>query len=469
MLRAIMLNKKKREIEAQLEDVRVRESELETRESEIAAAIEEIETEEETKAVEESVEEFEKEKSELADEKKELEKKLAEIDKELEETEKKTNEVKVDVNEETTIEEVVTEEREDLNIMEQRKLFGGITREQAGKLVQREEVKDFLTRTRELKGQNRAVSGSELLIPEVLLGILRDNIHNYSKLISKVNLRQVRGTARMIIPGTIPEAVWTEACARLNELDINFNQAEVDGYKVGGFIAICNATLEDASDVDLYNEIMHMLAQAIGFALDKAIVYGTGTKMPLGIVTRLAQATEPGNYSEIARPWVDLSTTNITAATGEGTELFADLLVKSAAAKGGYSNGTKTWLMNETTLTTIQSKALAFDSSGVVVSGVNKTMPVIGGNIVILPFIPDGDVIGGYLSNYVLAERAGTNLAVSEHVQFIEDNTVFKGTARYDGLPVIAEAFVAINVAGGTVTTTVEFAPDTANTETPEA
>jgi hypothetical protein len=40
---------------------------------------------------------------------------------------------------------------------------------------------------------------------------------------------------------------------------------------------------------------------------------------------------------------------------------------------------------------------------------------------------------------------------------------VFKGTARYDGLTVIAEGFVAISINGTTPVTTATFAPDTAN------
>ena len=58
------------------------------------------------------------------------------------------------------------------------------------------------------------------------------------------------------------------------------------------------------------------------------------------------------------------------------------------------------------------------------------------------------------------------SFAQSEHVKFLEDATVFKGTARYDGQPTIAEAFVAIGLENTTPGTTMAFAPDTANTVT---
>ena len=142
-----------------------------------------------------------------------------------------------------------------------------------------------------------------------MLSLIRENISKYSKLISKVNLVSVPGTSRQNIMGTIPEAVWTEMCAKLNELDLSFMGVEIDGYKVGGFIPVCNAVLED-SDENLATIIIDALGQAIGYALDKAIVFGTGTKMPVGIFTRLAQEADPSD-PRTTIPWVDLHTSTI--------------------------------------------------------------------------------------------------------------------------------------------------------------
>ena len=207
-----------------------------------------------------------------------------------------------------------------------------------------------------------------------------------------------------------------------------------------------------------------MLAQAIGLALDKAILYGTGKKMPLGIVTRLAQKAQPENYSVKARKWVDLSTTNIKQVAGtKAEELIANLLVEASNAKANYSTGKKFWAMNEATYTLLQSKLITFNSNGALVSAINNTMPILNGDIVILPFLAEGDIIGGYGDLYVLAERSGMSLASSDQVQFIEENTVFKASARYDGKPTIAEGFVALNIAGKAPTTTMTFAEDKAN------
>lgn len=77
--------------------------------------------------------------------------------------------------------------------------------------------------------------------------------------------------------------------------------------------------------------------------------------------------------------------------------------------------------------------------------------------------MPDGDIVGGYGDLYLWADRRAMAIDSSEHVQFIQDNTVFRGKARADGAPIIPGAFVAININNVNVTTAMDFAADTAN------
>lgn len=454
-LKVLMLRKKIDGAKKELEALRAKNADFEKREQELEQAIGEAETEEETQAVEESIADFEKEKETHATEVAALESTIADLEKDLAEEE---------ARQDTT--PPGTREKEEAKPMSTRsKIFAKLNMEQRNAMFERQDVKDFLARAREAIVNKRAITNAGLLIPDVFLGLLRENIENYSKLYKHVFVRSVNGTARETIMGTIPEAVWTEMCATLNELDLAFNEVEVDGYKAGGYFVVCNATLED-SDIDLAAELLTALAQAIGLALDKAILYGTGTKMPLGVVTRLAQTQAPADYPSTARAWADLHTSNIvsiSAANTDGIKLFKNIILASGAAKGKYARGEKVWCMNETTRTTLLAEGLSINAAGAIVSGMNGTMPVVGGVAEVLSFIPDNVIIGGYFELYLLAERADVRLAQSEHVRFIQDQTVFKGTARYDGLPVIAEAFVAIGISGTTPTAAMTFAADTAN------
>ena len=128
-----------------------------------------------------------------------------------------------------------------------------------------------------------------------------------------------------------------------------------------------------------------------------------------------------------------------------------------------YSRGEMFWAMNSKTYAKLRSKLITFTATGDVVANLYGTLPVITGNVDVLEFIPDGDIIGGYGDLYLLALRSGMTIESSREVQFIQDNTVFKGKQRADGMPVIPGAFVAININNVNVTTAMDFAADTAN------
>lgn len=457
MLKAIMLRKKLSEVTKKLTEAREKAKELATREKELEAAIDEAQTEEEKEAVNQEVEQYEKDKAENEESVRNLEQEVSDTEKELADLEEKQRQAAPAAD--------TTKRGEDtVKTMTTRKKFFGMNNQERDAFLAREDVHTFLERVRTLGTENRSITNAELTIPDVMLELLRENIEGYSKLYKYVNVKSVPGKARQNIQGTIPEGVWTEMYAALNELSLSFNNTEVDGYKVGGYLVINNAVLKD-SDVNLAETIVTALGQAIGLALDKAILYGKGTKMPLGIVTRLAQATKPESYPETARTWVDLSSTNIKsiAAAKTGVELFKEIIKASGAEKGKYSTGTRFWAMNETTKTTLVSEALSFNAAGAIATGMNDTMPIIGGTIETLDFIPDNVIVGGYGDLYLLAEREGTSIAQSEHVKFLEDQTVFKGTARYDGIPSIAEGFVAIGISGTKPTSDMTFADDTVN------
>ena len=464
-LKALMLRKKLDDAKKQLDALRAKSEEFAIREAELEQSVSEATTEEEQQTVEAAIEQFDADKAENENEITKLSERVSELEKELAETEEK--------QETKPAEDAQARGKEMPEIMANvaittkraKELFGTMSLEQRTEMFEREDVKKFMSEIRSCIAEKRALTNVGVLIPEVYLGLIRENIVNYSKLYRHVFVRSLRGEGRTTIMGTIPEAVWTEMCANLNELDMSFYEAEVDGYKVGGFIPVCNANLED-SDIDLAAEIITALGAAIGKALDKAILYGTGTKMPQGIVNRLAQTSQPGNYPAKARPWVDLHTSNVKAISGDltGTAFYKQLVLDTGNAKGKYSRGEKVWVMNETTYTAIKAEMLSINAAGAVVSGIEGTLPVIGGIVEVLNFIPDNVIIGGYFDNYLLAERAGTRLGQSEHYRFLADQTVFKGTARYDGMPVIAEAFVAIGIKGTSVSAdAVSFAEDTAN------
>lgn len=463
-LRALMLRKNLDDKRKELEAERAKDAEFEKREADLMESIEEASTEEEKTAVREAIEAFETEKAEHDQAMTDLDGEVRDLEAKLEDAEKEQDKAfpaPADPEERSQ-----RKEAKAMN-MRARKVFGHMTRAEREEMIQREDIQTFLAGVRSGIREKRAISNVGLLIPEIVLPMLRENILEYSKLYKHVRVVPVAGEGRQPIMGTIPEAVWTDCCANLNELDLGFNDTEINCWKVGGYYAICDANIED-SDIDLLAEILVALGASIGLALDKAILYGKGTRMPLGVVTRLAQTSKPADYPDTARTWVDLHTSNIKTINSSGmspASLFAAIVTAFGNAKGKYSRGEKVFVMSETTYTALAAACVSVDANGNIVTGVLDRMPVVGGVIEVLDFVPDNVIVGGFFDLYLLGERAGTKFATSEHVRFLQDQTVMKGTARYDGKPSIAEGFVAIGINNTTPTADMTFAPDDANAD----
>jgi len=466
MMRALYLGHRLRESKNALAEAKKKKLELQKRREDLEKAIDSVD--EKTpiarrNEIEKQVDEWDQENTENAAELSKLDKVIREMEEELaaEEAAQET---------EPVASRQGTEKRRENKRMNNAKFYG-MNLQERDAFFARSDVKDYLGEIRSAIREKRAINNVGLTVPTVVLDLLRENIEEYSKLYKYVRVARINGDGRQLIMGTIPEGIWTDCCANLNELDLGFNDLEMNCFRVGGFFSICNANLED-SDIALATELFRALGKAIGLALDKAILFGRNTsaalKMPLGVASRLAQTSQPEGYSATARPWVDLHSSNIKTISNSNTGigLFQAIAFSMVSAKSKYSTSELVHVMNETTYTYLMAQSMSFDASGTIVSGIpNKKMPVIGGSIETLNFMPDYVIISGYFDNYTLAERSGQQFAQSEHVKFFQDQTVMKGTARYDGAPAIAEAFVMLGINSTSPdVTAVTFAPDEANT-----
>lgn len=445
------IDEKRREMEtltAKRSEIEAKKAELETREGELEEAIKEAETEEEKSTVEDAVNQFETDKAAIEAEETENEQAITDLEGELEEMENDlaNSEARQAATVPATPEQApkITHERT-INTMFKTRSLRTMTNEQREAFVMREDVQETLAQVRELMKTKRSITGSEYTIATSILDLIRENVMEYSKLYSRVNRFTAKGNGRVIVQGVAPEAIWMECCDKIKEVSLTFGQVELDCYKVAAYFGVCNATLED-SDINLLDALMVAIMQGLGVAIDKAIIYGTGVKMPTGVITAIADDET-------------LAASNLIKITGSptGTDLYKAIITASGNANSTYSRGGKLWIMNEKTYTELMAEAIGVNSNGQLVAGAVATFPVVGGEIIVLNFVPDENIIVGYFDLYTLLERAGMIVEVSEHVKFIDDETVLRGKARMDGKPAIVGAFVGIGL-GVDPSTTVDFA-----------
>lgn len=472
-LRVLVLNSEITALRAQLTPLEQTRDGFAAREEQLRQALSEItetSTDEERSAVSTAVDTFEQERSanaaEIARIQGEIDTRSAEIARlEAEQTPPPASNPAVS-NSDTRNNDHHERSFVPMNNTTERRWFG-LTYAERDALMQTEQVRTFLQNVREARAQQRSVTGGELGIPDGFLPILRDLTYQESKFLRFVFTTTFRGTTRQNVAGIAPEAIWTEMTDALNELDINFWQLTMDGYMVGGYMAVPNSVLMDDSDLQLATTILQALASSLAKAIDKSIWFGTGEKMPVGIITRLAATAKPAWWGAQQADFTDLHTSHILKldlSAKTSTEFFQPLVAALAVAKPDYSNGTVIWTMNRKTHMDLMSRALAYNSAAAMVAGVNNTMPVVGGEIVEWEVMPDNEIAGGFMSLYRSVEREGTVIESNTNVRWLQNQTCFKGLQRRDGKPALGEAFVLVNYGNTEPTTTTTFGKDLANT-----
>lgn len=409
-LKQLLIQKKLRNKREGMTVIRTALESFKVREDEIAKALDEATTDEETGVVEESIAELEKEMQEKKDEQEALQKELDDLQAELDALEENAPQPK-------------TEE-------EKRSMKNTFLRNQGGDLTIRQsmevqEVREFYQGLSSAMTEKRDLTQAESTIPTVVIDRIRSKIGDYSVLMNEVEVLALPGKGRVVIDGAIPEAIWTEMTGALTELQDGFSPVDIDGFSLGGFISVPNATIED-SLVALATYTEDRIAKAIAKALDKAILSGEGAvkKQPDGIIPKLDaehKVKSDGTLKDI------ISHLGVVDTDGTGGEV---IFVMNRVTYYGH----------------ILTQMIASTSDGKTITGNANQPNVVGIRTVLSAHMKNKELLAGDFKQYLLAERAAVRLESSKDVKFTEDQTVFKGVGRYDGKPIRKESFVLIEI-----------------------
>jgi hypothetical protein len=258
-----------------------------------------------------------------------------------------------------------------------------------------------------------------------------------------------------------------EAVGELNELDMKLNQIEVDATwsaASSGFRTRCSKTATSRLAARLWISSARRSATALTARSSSAPARRCRWVSSRG----WRRHSAPSSWGTYAPEWTDLHSTNVVKLNINGTTgatFYASLIASLGVANPLYSNGGVFWAMNRKTHINLMAKALAFDAAAALLAGVNNQMPIVGGDIVELEILGDNEIVGGFGSLYLLAERAGARVESSEHARFQQMQTGFRGYARYDGMPVFGEGCVAVRCDNTDAATTSTVPTDYANTE----
>lgn len=421
-LRQLLIQKKLRQKNTMVTEIRKALKEFEPKESQLRAALEEAQTDEDMDTVSESIDELEKEIEAKKKEETDIKTEIDALEKELADLEAKE-----------------PGNEDDKTGGEERKMAKTIqTRDAAPYLSVREsmkvpEVRSFYEGLSNAIAEKRALSATEQVIPEIVLTRIESKLGDYSVLYDEVDVIPLKGKGRIVVDGAIPEAIWIEMTGAVQEVADGFDAVELDGFGLAGYVPVPNSTIEDAI-INLASFVEDRLAKSIAKSIDKAILKGAGaaSKQPDGVVPKLSEDHKVESSGKLADIIPHLGLVDTDGTEGE---------VIAVMNRVTYYKR----IMPQLIATTDDGKTVVPNASEAMLPGLRVKLSA---------YADIDTIIFGAFKRYTLSQRAAIRIESSRDVKFIEDQTVFKGVGRYDGKPSKPSAFALI-----TITDTVEETP----------
>ena len=223
---------------------------------------------------------------------------------------------------------------------------------------------------------------------------------------------------------------WKDEAAQKTASKPKFRQIELTLHKLIGLCYATDELLSDASALEGF--IRQAFAAEFGFLLDDAIIRGSGAGQPLGILNAGCLVTVSKEGGQLA------------------DTIVWENVVKMYARLFAGSRPNAVWLINQAAEAQLMQMAMSVGTGGVPVylpaGGASQSpyatlfgRPVIA--IEQCSALGDvGDIIFGDFNGYIIAEKGGIESAMSIHVKFDYDESVFRFVLRVDGQPVRASS-----------------------------
>lgn len=244
------------------------------------------------------------------------------------------------------------------------------------------------------------------------------------------------------LEGARGQGAWMEEGGEFQTSNVGFEMLRLSPYKYGRIIQATEEFLQD-SPVQVVNYLSDVFAEDIANAEEQAFWNGDGSGKPRGIIYQANNATGDDAIQKIAY---------------EGP----DSLIHALGALPSRAQGSAEYFMHPGTLNFIRTLA---DNSGRYLfangnAGLVEGIPgqILGRNVRISDFIPEGTVVVGLANRYYIGEGEGFSVRRSDEYGFHNGTVAFRMHKRVDGKVSFGDYFKVItgvqaSASGSTVST----------------
>jgi HK97 family phage major capsid protein len=215
-------------------------------------------------------------------------------------------------------------------------------------------------------------------------------------------------------------ARWTEEATTLNETEPNLKQVKLTNYELSGYSKVSNTLLADAQAVGLDALLMQLFSRAIAWYEDYAFLRGNGVGKPLGVLS-----------------WAGLIGVDRSAANACALADVAGMYGRLLPGAGGPS---VVWALHPTVL--VKLLTMTGGDNVIFLGNDVRGTPrwqILGHDVLVSEKLPSlntlGDILLMDLSHYLIGDRMQLEIAYSEHVAFLSNQSVWRFVSRVAGQP----------------------------------
>jgi len=275
-----------------------------------------------------------------------------------------------------------------------------------------------------------AANSAGAAVPTTTLNMIIDKLRQTSALFPRINVSYVPGNLSLVVANAKNAASWKAEGADGTPADdtvINVNLAGYELIKLVEISAAAQAMTIDAFEAYIASEIGRQMA----IAVENAILNGTGSGQPTGILTGIT--------------W---DTTNSTTWTNGGNIGYDNIVDGLALLPTMYHNNA-VFVMNRKMLFSGIRKIKATDGQPIFTYNPQDraAMTLLGYPVILDDYMPDDTILLGDFSYYYMNFSQAPQIESSREAGFKSGKITYRGLAVADGKPALAEAFVKISEA----------------------
>lgn len=273
-----------------------------------------------------------------------------------------------------------------------------------------------------LSVEERAAITASSVIPTETMNKIVEKLEQTSALYNRITVTEIPGNVTYPRENAKNDAAWVAMATAATDSADSFDSVSLSAYKLIKTIEI--GADVSAMSIDAFESyIVNALAKKMNKAIENAIINGTGTNQPTGLLAS-GQITNTGTFTKAKMK-------------------YGDLMAIIGALPTEYHNNAcfvmpRVLFFNDVAgiETTTGAPAIVMDPQS------PAKFNVLGYPVIIDDCMAADTIIFGDMSYYALNWAKPIEIKSDDSVAFRTGSTVYRAMALADGKPLLAEAFV---------------------------